>query len=113
MRSAHLEQQLAASREECASISNGLLEALSAVSRRPTQDHPSDAAQHAVHSSAAAELEVPREPDQERVHALQEMCNRLERQNAELEEARLQAEAKYAALCGQSKVHHQPCCAKI
>lgn len=106
LRSVHLEQQLAASREECAAISNGLLEALSAISRRPTQDHPADAPQQTEDFSKIAHPEVPREPSQERMHALQETCARLEQQNAELEEARLQAEARCAALGRQLPVHN-------
>ncbi len=106
LRSTHLEQQLAASREECAAISSGLLEALSAISRRPTQDHPADAPQKTVDFSKVAHPEVPTEPSEERMHALQQTCTRLELQNAELEKARLQAEARCVAQGRLLTVHN-------
>ena len=40
MQSVRLEEQLEASRRECAAISQGLVEALSAISRRSTADAP-------------------------------------------------------------------------
>jgi hypothetical protein len=56
LRSAQLEEQLAASREECAAISQGLVEALSTLSHRASRDLPSSCpAADLSHPAAAAD----------------------------------------------------------
>jgi hypothetical protein len=111
LRSEHLEQQLAASREECAAISNGLLEALSAISRRTSQENPAKGARQSTDDIAVAAATAIDEPVQERLHALQQICDGLEQllaaeklRSAELHTACLAAEERCTALDSQLKV---------
>lgn len=107
LRSVHLEQQLAASREECAAISSGLLGALSAISRQTTQDPSAadEAVPSATQGGTIAEAGSAGEAASERVAVLELACTDLESQLAAeklhsvtLEEALQEAEADKAAL---------------
>ncbi len=84
LRSVHLEQQLAASREECEAISSGLLGALSAISRQTTQDYSAadEAVPPATHGGTTAEAGSPGEAAIERVAVLELACMDLESQLA-------------------------------
>lgn len=102
---------MAASREECAAISNGLLEALSAISRRTSQDNPAKGARQSTDDIAVAAATAIDEPVQERLHALQQICDGLEQllaaeklRSAELHTACLAAEERCTALDSQLKV---------